>query len=388
MDNRSALMKKEGIDGWLLYDFRGSNQLAIKELKLSPDAHLTRRLVYWIPSNGQPVKLVHAIEEGTLDHLEGQKRLYRSRQEFEEGLKSLLTGSKRVAMEISPMGHIPYLSLVDAGTVDLIRSFGVEVVSSSRLVQEVSILTPEQLDSQRRAAHIAEKAVEEGWQFVIDSLKKGVSITEYDLQQFLVTLFQKKGQMIGFPPIVAVNAHSADPHYHPTEKVHAPIKRGDLLLIDLGCKESEGIYSDITKMALIDRPPTPLEEEVFSLVRKAQKGATDLITTHWEGEKPLLGCQVDELARSIISDAGYGDYFLHRLGHSVTDTLHGTGAHLDSFETLDDRPLLLNTCTTIEPGLYLPNRFGIRLEYDLLLLSPPSWEITGGIQETFNILKL
>ncbi len=381
-ERQKKLLLELDIDGWLLFDFQGTNQLALRELALAPDAHLTRRLFYWIPKEGEPVKLLHAIEESVLDHLPGEKRTYASHEELAKRLGEILKDKKRVAMEISKLCHIPYLARVDYGTVELVQSFGCEVVSSSRLIQEVSVLTPKEIVSQRHSTKIAEEAVVAAWRHVEEKLP----LTEYDLQQFLHKFMEERGQIVGFPPLVAVNANSANPHYIPTKEKSSPIQKGDILMIDIGCKEPNGIFSDITKMALVGRSPTKKEAKVFATVLEAQTESLNLIKERWTKGATITGAEVDALARKIITDAGFGNAFLHRLGHSVTESLHGSGAHLDSFETLDDRPLLPNTCSTIEPGIYLKGQFGVRLECDLLLLEPPTLEMSSSLQSDFKQL--
>lgn len=377
-------LQNQQIDGWLLYDFQGINGLARNFLQIPSEMLTTRRFFYWIPAKGVPVKVLHKIEPHVLDGLPGKPLIYLKWQELEAALGSILSGAKRVAMEFSPRCAIPYLSKVDAGMVDLVRSFDVEVLSSAPLLQTyTSTLTSEQLQSHLDAADFLDKLAEKTWNKISDAMRKGQRLCEYEVRQFMAQEFLAHGYVSEGMPICAVNAHSADPHFEPAKEGSAEIKRGDFILIDLWCKKSASwaIYGDITRVAVADDHPTERQQEIYSLVRKAQKAATDFVIGRYGKGESIKGFEVDQLCRSVIEEGGYGQYFTHRTGHNIHTKDHGPGAHIDSLETLDLRELIPHTCFSIEPGIYLPGEFGIRQEYDLYLGDEGEVQITGGIQD-------
>jgi Xaa-Pro aminopeptidase len=378
-------LKQNGLDGWLLYDFRRSNRVALDFLKIPKDAHLTRRLFYWIPPEGEPVCIVHAVETHLASHLHGEKRSYASYDQLNHELKKILNGAKKVAMEYSPRCDIPTVSKVDAGMVELIRSIGPQVVSSAFFLQYLMCQwSDQQLQLHREAGHVLDRTAQKCWAFIADKLKKNHPLTEYEVQQFILKEIHTCGCIMDGEPICAVNANSAIPHYAPSAQKSSPIKKGDWILIDLWCKKNlpGAVYADITRVAVAAPAATPRQEEIFQIVRKAQLQATELVKTHI---KKVHGYEVDAAARKVITDAGYGDYFTHRTGHNIHEEAHGPGANIDGFETHDDRLLIPRTCFSIEPGIYLPEEFGVRLEYDVYL-HPDKLEINGGIQD--SILKL
>lgn len=381
---------KEGhLDGWLLYDFRGCNELARYFLDLPAHLVTTRRFFYWIPVNGTPVKIVHAIEAHVLDALPGEKWTYSSWQSLETNLAAALKGAKKVAMEYSPKNAIPYVSLVDGGTVDLVRSFGVEVVSSADFLPHfTAVLSDDQVASQLRAAKALDQIVNGAWDWIRDHLNKNQPITEYDVQQKIVADFKRLHLTADHDPIVGVNAHSADPHYEPLKQTSSPIRKGDFILIDLWAKEKDekAIYGDITRVGIAASKPTAKQQEVFAIVRKAQKAAVEMVKSRFAQNKRIDGWEVDEAARAVIRDAGYGAEFIHRTGHNIEMTLHGSGAHMDNLEMHDVRPILRSTCFSIEPGIYLPGEFGVRLEFDLLVHKDGRVEISGGEQDAIVCL--
>lgn len=372
------------IDGWLLYDFHGSNPLARHFLEIPSDRMTTRRFYYWIPALGKPIKVVHAIEADVLDRVPGEKKVYSSWQSLEKDLGCVLQGAKKVAMEYSPRNAIPYMSLVDGGTVDMIRSFGIEVVSSADFLPHfTAVLSESQIESHLRASKAVSQVVADTWDWIRDHLASDKSITEYDVQQKIVGDFKKLHLVADHPPIVGVNAHSADPHYEPLKESSSPIRKGDFILIDLWAKENKqgAVFGDITRVGVAASHPTSQQQEIFEIVRKAQKASIHLVQSRFAQKKRIEGWEVDEVARSIIRDAGYGKYFTHRTGHSIEISLHGSGAHMDNLEMHDVRPLLPGTCFSIEPGIYLPGKFGVRLEIDLLIHKDGRVEITGGEQD-------
>lgn len=393
MENKIAkvqeLLKKEKIDGWLLYDFQRRNPLAMEFLQIPSSLHLTRRFFYWIPSSGEPVKIAHEIEWHVLEALPGKALSYFRWQTLEEHLQMILKGKKCVAMEYSPRNAIPSISFVDAGTMDVIREIVTEVVSSSALIQSfTSVLTPEQKKTHLDAAEILDQIAAVAWQFISTKIKAEEKVTEYDVQELIVSEMEKAECVFEGRPICAINANISNPHYSPTKEKNSLIQRGDFVLIDLWCKKkAEGsIYADISRVAVVDSKAKEKQQEVFSLVRKAQKAATELVIDRCSKGIEIKGYEVDRAARQVIEEGGYGDYFIHRTGHNIYMQDHGPGAHLDSLETLDERVLLAGTCFSIEPGIYLPGVFGVRLEYDVYIDLDWSVTVTGGIQDEIELL--
>ncbi len=367
-DIQHALAETPELDGWLFYDFRGSDPLAYRVLLLDPSRHVTRRWYYWIPARGQPVKLVHRIEPGTLDVLPGDTLQYVSWDEQQACLARILTTARRIAMQYSPLNAIPYISRVDAGTIELIRRFGVEVVTSADLVQRFeAVWNDRQLASHREAAEKLRRIVDEAFNHVARSLASRTPLTEYGLQQFILARIREHGLMTTSPPIAAVNAHSADPHYGPQPQGSAQIAPGDLVLIDLWAKRPEpgSVYADITWTGYLGPTVPPRHKEIFGIVRKARDAALEFVRTRVSAGEFPCGWEVDEVCRKVIVEAGYGDRFLHRTGHSIGEEVHGNGANIDNLETRDGRRLLPRTCFSIEPGIYLAGEFGIRSELDV-----------------------
>jgi Xaa-Pro aminopeptidase len=370
------------VDGWLLYDFHRCNDLACDFLEIAPGAMATRRFYYWIPARGKPVKLVHAIEEGILDAAPGGKHTYASWESMEAQLRRIIGSSRTIAMEYSPRCALPYVAKVDAGTVELVRSLGVEVVSSAPfLLYFTSLLSPEQQASQRRAASACAAVVAKVWDWIRENWGRR-ALTEWDVLCEIENRLSAKGLVAKEPPIVAVNEHSADPHFT-TKPQGRSLQSGDLLLIDLWAKEpgDGAVFGDLTRVAYLGEHPTEEMKEVFRAVRKAQKAAIALVRQRMEEKKELQGWEVDRAARREIRDAGYGEFFIHRTGHNIGTALHGSGTHMDDLEMHDVRPVLPNTCFSIEPGVYLPKRFGIRLESDVLIDGRGRVEVTGGEQD-------
>lgn len=380
--NVQALLENDKLDGWLLWDFRRQNTLAAAFLGLGKDKLLSRRFFYWIPVQGEPIKIVHAIEQDVLASLPGEVRTYRTWQEYEEALEKLLQGKKRIAMEYSPKNRNPYVSKVDGGTLELVQSFGVKVESSANLLQQkTSVLDEEQMKSHRFAAKVLDETCDLAFREIANNLG---NITEWQVQQFILQEFAKRGCETSDPPICAVNQNSANPHFSPDPQCKRAIQKGDFILIDLWCKQT--IYADICKVGVADSSPTARQQEIFDIVKEAQDEALSLVQERFSKNEPVMGWEVDQKARDIIRRYGYGEYFIHRLGHNIGENDHGDGAHLDNFETKDGRQLLPGTCFSIEPGIYLPNDFGIRLEIDVLVEPDGKIVVTGGKQDKITCL--
>ena len=369
-----------GVDGWLFYDFRGSDPLAASILNLPRGVHRTRRWFYFVPASGEPVRVVHAIEPAALDHLPGDKRVYLAWQQLHSELRDLLAGKQRIAMQYSPLNNIPYVARVDAGTVELIRSLGVEVVSSADLVSEFeATLTSEQHRSHIEAADQLGALVHAAFGEIARRLRQDDPPTEYEIQQFLCNGFEQHGLMADHAPIVAVDAHSADPHFEPSPSGSSLITPDCFVLIDAWCKQKTpgAIYADITWTGWTGKSVPEEHAGVFSIVRAARDAAFEYVRQKLAAGDKVLGCDVDDACRAVIEQAGYGKYFIHRTGHSLHESTHGNGANIDNLESRDERRLIPRTCFTIEPGIYLPGRFGVRSEINIYLPDSRTAVLTG-----------
>lgn len=375
------LLAQRGIDGWLFCDFRRSNPIAYQALELRAPI-VTRRWYYFVPRGGEPAKLVSALEAGVLDTLPGEKHVYRTWQEREAALGEILAHARTIALEYSPRNAIPYISRVDAGTVEFLRSLdgNKELVSSADLVQyTVARWNDAQLRSHLEASARLMRAKDEAFAFIGRRLGAGDPTTDYDVQQLMVRTYAANGLVADSPPIVATNAHASNPHYLPTQATATPIKEGDVVLIDFWAKldEPDTVYADHTWMAYAGREAPEHVATVFGHVAAARDAAIDLVRRSVGAGTPLHGYEVDDAARAVITRAGYGDYFFHRTGHNIGDEVHGDGAHMDDYETRDERVILPRTCFSIEPGIYLAD-FGVRSEVDVYVGEDRSITVTGG----------
>lgn len=382
-------LNEQGLDGWLLYDNHGSNRLVRELLEIPGEIVLTRRFFYWIPKKGEPEKIVHRIEEESLEFLPGKKRVYLSWIELERAVAELLKGVKKIAMEYSPRNANPYISKVDAGTMEVVHDCGVEVFSSADILQSfTSVLTESQIRSHFEASAALQKTVENVWSFISEALTKNKRITEYDVQAFMQKEFALQNCFSEEGPICAVNAHSALPHYIATKESQKEIHPGDFILIDLWCKKKgpSAVYADITRVAVAAEKPTTRQKEIFDIVKTAQRGAIEFVKKRVKEGKTLKGYEVDEVCRGLIVEKGYGQYFTHRTGHSIDVEVHGTGAHFDSLETKDMRKVLPGMCFSVEPGIYLPGEFGVRLESNILI-GKADIQVTDQMQEQIECLR-
>ena len=371
-----AALQADGVDAWLFYDFRGNDPLAYRILRLPP-RELTRRWFYLVPAHGVPRALVSAVEPDALAELPGEHLIYRAWPELRAGLDTLLAGHCRVAMQYSPHNAIPYVSRVDAGTIELVRSCGPEVVSSADLVQRCeAVWSPADYASHCRAADVLRTTVDETFAFVRHAVRTAKPITEMDVQAFMLDRFRRSGVETSKPPIVAVDAHSANPHYGPEAATALPVRRDSFVLLDLWAKEPNGVYADITWTGYVGETVPNDYGEIFAIVRDAREAAIACVRDGLSRGRDLHGSEVDAAARAVIRDAGYGDYFVHRTGHSIGSQVHGNGANIDGFENPDHRRLLPRTCFSIEPGIYLPGWFGVRSEVDVYL-NDAIPEVTG-----------
>lgn len=385
-------LNKLNIDGWLLFDFRGSNPLAREILDFSKDVHLTRRFFYYIPKSGTPYKIINGIEAHNFNHLPGNERKYSSHATLKEYLKEALSGSKIIAMEYSKLNSIPYLSYVDAGTFEFVKTFDVEIISSANLITLFSALwTESQYNENKEVANSLTEIVDASFSLIKKELLAKNKITEFDVQQFILNELAKRKYFTDHPPIIGVNENSANPHYAPTKDNFKEIKIGDFVLIDLWAKldKEDGVWSDITWVGYAGETIPEKYINVFNIVRDARNAALNLVKERFASKKELRGYEVDDAARKIINDAGYGKYFIHRTGHSITTSLHGSGPHMDNYETFDDRFILPSTSFSIEPGIYITGDFGVRSEIDVFIHPDGTVEQTGGAkqEELIAILK-
>jgi Xaa-Pro aminopeptidase len=361
-------LRAQGLDGWLLYDFHGSNPIAARLTGLDCAGKMTtRRWFYLIPASGEPRALVHAIERHNLDALPGGKTAYAGRRELERGLAALVAGCRRLALEYSPRCAIPYVSRVDAGTVEWIRELGVEVVSSGDLVQEFEAVWDEAALASHRAASAALYRVKDrAFAELSRRLKDAVSTTELDIQALMVEWFREERLASDSPPVVAAAENAGNPHYLPTPSRHRAIGRDEIVLLDLwGKLEGPGtVFADITWVGFSGRNVPAQASQAFQAVREARDAATSLVQDAAREGRDLRGFEVDRAARQVLEQAGYGPQFLHRTGHSLGQEVHGNGVHMDDYETHDDRRLLPGTGFTIEPGVYF-DTFGVRSEINL-----------------------
>ncbi|MFZ5803525.1 MAG: M24 family metallopeptidase [Acidobacteriota bacterium] len=383
-------LSKAGIDGWLFFDFHNRDPISYRILGLEFGKFTSRRWFYLVPKSGPPVKLVSAVEAGKLDALPGEKRVYRSWRELLDHLRGMLDGLSTVAMQYSPRGDVPYVSIVDAGTVELVRAAGVEVVSSAPLVQVFeAVLTPEQLESHVKAGEKIHRIKDEAFALVSQKVRGGHVITPYDVQQFIVRRFEEEGLTCqGEYPIVGTNEQPADPHFEPTPENARPIKLGDTLLVDLWAKlkEPNAVFYDITWCAFVGENPPAKYSEIFRLACQARDAALALVQERFAQGQPLAGYEVDDAARQVIEKAGYGPYFVHRTGHNIGTEVHGNGANLDNLETRDNRLLVPGLCFSIEPGIYLPGEMAVRTEINVFITHDGKPQVYGPIQKELVLL--
>jgi Xaa-Pro dipeptidase len=368
------------LDGWLFYDFRGRDLIAHRILNLPPGMR-TRRWFYFVPAKGTPKKLVHKIEAGALASVPGDTLYYAGQKELLGNLKKAVGKAKNVAMQYSPKNAIPYVSMVDAGTVELVRSLGPKVVTSADLVQKYEACwSKEQVESHFAAGRAIDRIVREAFEHAASCVKEKKALTEYDLQQFIRRKFDEAGIIAEEGPDVAVNQNASDPHYGPAPEKSSPIQKGDLLLLDVwGKQKHEGsVYYDITWMGYLGEKVPDKYAKIFRVLREARDTAIDLIRSRRKAGKPLQGWEVDNASRRVVEKAGYGKYFFHRTGHSIGTAVHGNGVNMDGLETHDDRHLIPGTCNSVEPGIYLPE-FGVRTEVDVYVEEKDA-RVTGAVQ--------
>lgn len=386
-----TLLQAAGLRGWLLYDFRGLNPIARDLAPLPPHIFLSRRWAYWIPAQGQPAWLVHAIEQGHFSAQPEPIHTYSSWRSFENALLRLTGGAGDIACEYSPGCAIPYTSYLDAGAAEQLRGLGYRLHTSADLVQAVmAVWTPAQLASHRRAAAICLETKDAAFALIGERLRAGIPTSELDIQRFINDRLTAAGLETDHPAIVAVNAHASDPHYSPTPARHSHIRPGDLILIDLWGKLADdpaAVFADITWMGFAGPQPPPEMREVFAIVAAARDAAIALVQQRCAAGDPPFGWEVDDAARGVIERAGHGAAFFHRTGHSIDTAVHGAGVNIDNLETRDTRRLIPHIGFTIEPGIYLP-AFGVRLEINLFVHENAAEVTTLPLQTAFITLDL
>lgn len=377
-------VRDAGLDGWLLYDFRGSNVLAQRVCDLE-GKKLSRRWFYYVPADGPPLKLVHAIEPAALDHLPGTaKTVYRRWQDLETGVGELVIGARRVAMEYSPRNANPYISRVDAGTVELVKSYRVEVAPSGDLIQQFEATwDADQERSHFEAAGHCRAAYDVAFDYIAAEVRANGRVTEAAVQARIMAHFAERGMVTYSPPIVGVGPHSGDPHYETTPASNAPVVAGSWVLIDLWAKMNRprAVYADYTRVAYVGADVPERYAKVFGVVAAGRDAGIEKVKAAFAAGEPLLGWEVDAATRGVIEKAGYGDQFTHRTGHNIGQEVHGNGAHIDGLETREDRRIIRRTCFSIEPGVYLPE-FGVRSEVNVYVDAAGAVHVTGGDPQT------
>jgi Xaa-Pro aminopeptidase len=390
-----AALRDAKLDGWLFYDFRKSDPLAYRILRLDEKGITTRRWFYFVPVVGEPVKIVHSIERGKLDALPGRRVVYRRWQELHAAVRDAVTGAglksprvvlRRIAMQYSPQNDIPYVSRVDAGTVELVRAMpGIDIRTSADLVQQFeAVWTPEQRQMHIEAADKIHRIIMESFAEIARRVRAGETPTEYDIQQFMMRRFEEENLTSdNDPPNVSVGANSANPHYQPDQTTHSPIRRGDFVLFDVWAKLKRpgAVYADQTWTGYVGETVPEEYTRIFNIVREARDAATNFVRTSIREGRSIGGAEVDDVSRGIITRAGYGEQFTHRTGHSIGEEVHGNGAHIDNLETRDSRRIIARTCFSIEPGIYLEGKFGVRSEINVYV-AERDIEVTGAPVQT------
>lgn len=376
-----SALREQNLDAWLFYDHHYRDPISYSILGLPEGMNVTRRWYYVIPATGEPRKLVHRIEAGRLDALPGSKGVYSSWQELERGLEAMLGPYKRVALQYSPRNAIMYVSLVDAGTAELLRAFGKKLVSSADLVSQFqAVLTQDQIASHYEAQKAIDEIVPEGFREIGRRVRSGSSATEYDIVLWLEEALRRADLTWENRPDVAVNENSSDSHYEATREGAKPIREGDFVLIDIWGRKNrpDTVFYDITWTGVVGREPSEREQQIFTTVTAARDAAIRLIEDAYKAQQPIAGWQADDASRAVIQQAGFGQYFTHRTGHNIGNKIHGNGAHLDNLETHDERRILPFTCFSVEPGIYLPE-FGVRSEINMIT-DEKSAAVTGRVQ--------
>lgn len=378
-------LKEVGLDGWLFYDFHNRDAIAARILGMDTHRFASRRWYYYIPAQGEPQKLVHRIEPWRCDHLPGAKHIYLPWQEQHALLKTMLGGAKKVAMQYSPNNAIPYVSIVDGGTVELLRSFGIEVISSADLVGRFEAhLSMEDWASHKEAMAVLHKTKDAAFREVGRLIRAGMAPREVEIAEFMRSIMREHHLHFEDGPIVGINEHAGDPHFEPTEENSLTMKEGDILLLDLWGKMDRpgSIYADITWMGYIGKSVLAALEEKFQVIRRGRDAAVALVRERFVTGVTVHGWEVDDACRKVIVEAGFGDFFTHRTGHNIGEEVHGNGVHIDNLETKDERTIIPGSCFSVEPGIYMPEKgLGFRTEIDVVVTDEGEVTVEGGLQE-------
>ncbi len=390
LDRIQQALREAQVDGWLFCDFHHRDPMAYSILGLNPESLTSRRWFYFIPTEGEPVKLSHRVEATKLDPLPGNQEFYLAWTELHKQLERIIGGPRKIAMQYSPLNNIPYVSVVDAGTIELVRSFGAEVVSSADLVQQFEAVHDEAgLESHIQAGRLVQGIKDEAFAKMDTARRDSHPLSEIDVARFILGRFEEEGLAAdGAVPIVGFNDHPADPHFEPTADNSHTLKRGDTILVDLWArrKTPPGVYYDVTWCGFAGDTPPEEYETIFKVVCSARDAALALVRERFASGTPCHGYEVDDAAREVIRQAGYGDRFLHRTGHSIGTDVHGNGANIDNLETRDDRLLTPGVCFSVEPGIYLEGRMAVRTEIDVFIRPSGSVEVCGPIQKELILI--
>jgi Xaa-Pro dipeptidase len=385
-------IRAAGLEGWLFFDFHGTNPTSRAILGVGEGAgapKTTRRWFYLVPADGEPGKIVHRLESKALDHLPGDAHVYLTWQELDQALADVIGrvrgpgGDPEIAMEYSPLARLPYASRVDAGTVEMVRAAGASVVSSADLAQRFGgVLTPDQRRDHRSTGRVVHDVIQAAFRHAADAVRTGAPVTEVSLQTWIQERLRNADLVSSDPPTVAVNAHSGDPHFSTSPSTDAAIRKGDFLLLDVWAKAPRpgSIYADYTQVAFLGPSVPARHAEIFDVVRSARDRALETVRAALRERRTVRGCDVDDAARGVVRERGYGDRFVHRTGHSIGEEVHANGVHLDNLETRDERSLLDGTLVSVEPGIYL-EEFGVRSEVDLLIDGGAAVVTTEPIQD-------
>jgi Xaa-Pro aminopeptidase len=382
-------LRDKRIDGWLLCDFRNRDYLAYRVVGLNFEKMTSRRWYYYIPARGEPRKLVSAVERMRLDSLPGKRMVYLSWQELHSSLKKMMGPKKTIAMQYSPKNNVPYVSIVDGGTIELLKSLGYKIVSSADLVQMfVSVIPEEGYRTHIEAGRIMDRIRAEAFDRIRNAVRNNTGESEYDVQQYMMRRFKEEALTTYDPPMVGVNDHPADPHFDTLKEGARAFKKGDTVLIDMWAKKDVpgGIYYDITWVGYIGDTPPAKYVKIFNAVKAGRDAAVEFVRERFARGETCYGWEVDDACRNVIKKAGFGKYFLHRTGHSITEETHGNGVNIDNLETKDERALLPGCCFSIEPGIYLEGEMAVRTEINMFIRHDGVPEVTGEVQQDLVLL--
>ena len=382
-------LREKHIDGWLLCDFRNRDYLAYRVVGLNFDKMTSRRWYYYIPAKGEPRKLVSAVERMRLDSLPGKRMVYLSWEELHSSLKKMMGPKKKIAMQYSPKNNVPYVSMVDGGTIELLKSLGYKIVSSADLVQMfVSVIPEEGYRTHIEAGRLMDRIRAQAFDQIRSAVRNNTGATEYDIQQFMMKRFKEEELTTYDPPMVGVNDHPADPHFDTTKETARAFKPGDTVLIDMWAKKDVpgGIYYDITWVGYIGTTPPAKYVKIFNAVKAGRDAAVRFVQEKFANGETCYGWQVDDACRNVVKKAGFGKYFLHRTGHSITEETHGNGVNIDNLETKDERALLPGCCFSIEPGIYLEGEMAVRTEINMFIRHDGVPEVTGEVQNDLVLI--